>query len=355
MKKRMLCTIAAGFLLAVQAPAQSPALPQTYAFTATTNMGGPMTLTVSRNGSKELIEMAGATSAGLHLRLLYDFQAHRIYTVDLDARTCTTQEYTSAYAPTLHDPIGGGEQAARETRSLPTIRREPVNGIAARLVEANLPEGQGKFRFWLEEKFGFPVKQAVVLGTGPEKLLFEMRKISYEPSAATLFATPAQCTRVGGVTNANGGSAEMNVGATAQGRADLGGPPAGKPAAQAGDPNRLVGKWAFTGKDGAGTQWRGTLTVQKLEPNSFDPSKFSNVCDLELTSANSGKGVSNACLYDPRTKTLSLAGGEDEHKYSYTAVLSPDGASLTQGKWVGGASANGVWSATRNSGAPPKR
>jgi hypothetical protein len=353
MKKRLFCTIAAGLLPAMQTLAQSPATPRTYAFTATSKMGGPMTLTVNRNASKELVEMAG-DSGDLHLRLLYDFEAHRIYTIDLKAGRCTTQEYASAYAPVLLDPIGGGEEAARETRSLPAIRREPVNGIAARLVEAAVPEQQGKYRVWLEEKFGFPVKQAIVLASGPEQLLFEMRKISYAPSPATLFTAPAQCTPIQGVSNANGGHAEMNVEATAQGEAVLGGAPDGKQAAQAGDPNRLAGKWDFTGKDGAGVQWLGTLTVEKLEPNSFDPAEYSNVCDLSLTSANSGRGVSGPCLYDPRTKVFSLAGGEGSHKYSFTAVLSPDGASLTQGRSVEGASGSGTWTATRNSGAQPK-
>lgn len=354
MKKPVFCIIAAGLVLTVQAPAQSPALPRVYAFTATSNLSGPATLTINRNGSKELIEVAGA-SDGPHLRLLYDFQAHRIYTTDLDAGSCTTQEYASAYAPVLWDPIGGAEEDVVQTRSLRTIRREPVNGIAARLVEAAIPDGDTKLRYWLEEKFGFAVKQAIVPGSGPEKLLFEMRKISYAPPAATLFMAPARCTRIGGVSNANGGSAEFNVEATAQGQAVLGSAPVEKQAAQAGDPNRLAGKWDLVAKDGAGTQWHGTLTVQKLEPNSFDPAKYSNVCDVDLSSAKSGKGVSNACLYDPQTKTFSLSGGDGSHKYSFTAVLSPDGASLTQGRWLEGASASGVWSATRSSGAQPKR
>lgn len=345
--------IAAGLLLAAQAPAQTPALPQTYTFIATSNMSGPMTVTVNRNGSKELIEMAGA-AGGIHLRLLYDFQAHRIYTIDLDAGRCTTQEYSSPYAPALLDPVGGAEETARETRSLRTVRREPVNGTAARLVEGAFPGGEGKYRFWLEEKFGFPLKQAVVLGNGPERLLYEIRKISYTPSAATLFNAPAQCARIGGVSNANGGSAEISVEATAQGEATLGaGAPSGKPAAQAGDPNRLAGKWDFTGKDGAGVEWRGTLTVEKLDANSFDPAKYSNVCDLGLSSAKSGRGVSGPCLYDPRTKTLTLAGGEDSRAYSFTAVLSPDGAGLTRGVWVD-RSGSGSWSAVRSSGQPKR-
>jgi hypothetical protein len=335
-------------LLAMQATAQSPNLPQTYAFTATSNMMGAMTITVNRNGSKELLEMASA-SGSMHLRLLYDFQAHRIYTLDLDSNLCSTQEYVSPYAPALHDPIGGAEEMVQQTKALRTVGRENVNGIAARLVEAPVEGEKGKMRLWLEEKFGFPVKQALAMGNGPERLLFEMRKLSYAPSAASLFTTPANCTRVAGVTNANGGHAEMSVGVGVQAQAGSGDAPAAKQPAQTGGAV-LVGKWDFTGRDGTGTQWRGTLTVEKLEPNSFDPAKYSNTCDLGVQSANSGKGVSGPCLYDPKTKTFSFAGGEDRHKYSFTAALSPDGTSLTQGRWVEGASGNGNWSAAR-----PKR
>ena len=359
--KRTLCAISAGMLLVMQAPAQPPALPQTYSFTATSYMMGAMKLTVSRNGSKELIEM---TSGSVNMRQLYDFQARRIYNVDLNVNRCTTQEYASAYAPVWHDPIGGAAEIVQGTGSLPTIRRENVNGIAARLVEAALEGAQGKYRYWLDEKFGFPVKQTVVIGGAPEKPLFEMRQISYAPPATTLFTAPAPCTRVAGVVNANGGSSETTADVTVQGESRLGGAAtaqgesgragasAGKRAALAGGAV-LLGKWDFTGKDGAGTQWSGTLTVEKLEPNSFDPTTHTNVCDLSIASANSGRGASGACLYDQRTKAFSFVGDAGPSQYSFTAVLSPDGKSLTQGRWVEGAS--GTWSATLKAGTQTKR
>ena len=353
MRIRLSCGTAVGLMLVMQLHAQAPGLPQTYSFLANSNMMGSATIKVNRNSFKELIELT-ATSGDYHLRQLYDFQAHRVYTVDLNVNRCTSQEYTSAYAPVLHDPIGGAAEMARQAGSLRTIAREAVNGTAARLVEAPLEGSQGKYRIWLDEKFGFPVKQAVILGAEPEKLLFEMRQISYAPSAASLFTAPAQCTRVGGVTSANGGSAEMSVDVTAQGQASLSGAPGGKPAPAAGDGKTLLGKWDFTGKDGAGVQWRGTLTIAKIEPDSFDTAQYSNMCDLDLSSANSGKGISNACLYEPRTRTFTLAGGEGSHKYSITAVLSPDGKSLTQGRWVEAASGNGAWSAASNTGVQPK-
>jgi hypothetical protein len=326
------------------AGAQSPALPQTYAFTATSNMMGPMTITVNRNGTKELIELAGA-AGNFHVRVLYDFQAHRIYTVDIETKTCTTQEYAPPYAPVQWDPIGGAETMTRDAGSLKPVGQEAVNGIPAKLVESPFPDGKGKYRLWLDEKYGFPVKQTFVTGTQPERVLFEMRKISYAPSAASLFAVPANCTRIGGVTTATGGSAEMSIGVSAEGQKNLGETSARKDAAPAGDPKKLLGKWSFTGKDGSGVEWRGSLTVQPLEADSFDSAKYSNVCDLDVSSTNAGRGASGPCLYDPRNKTLTFAGGSDSSKFSLTAILSADGKTLTQGKWAE-ASGSGAWSAT---------
>ena len=345
MRIRLSCGAVLGLTLCMQLHAQAPALPQTYSFVANSNMMGAATVKVNRNGSKELIELT-ATSGDYHLRQLYDFQAHRVYTVDVNANRCTSQEYTSSYAPTPHDPIGGGAEMAKQTAALRTIGRETVNGNAARLVEAPLEGSQGKYRIWLDEKFGFPVKQTVILGSEPEKALFELRQLSYAPSAASLFTAPAQCARAGGVTSANGGSAEISVDVTARGQATLSSGPGGKPAAAAGDGKTLLGEWEFTGKDGAGKEWHGSLTVAKSDPDRFDTARYSNVCDLDLSSANSGKGISGPCLYEPRTRTFALAGGEGSRKYSITAVLSPDGKSLAQGKWVD-ASGNGAWAAVK--------
>jgi hypothetical protein len=179
-----------------------------------------------------------------------------------------------------------------------------------------------------------------------------MKQVSYAPPAAALFAEPAGCTRVGGATNANGGSAEMTVGATAQGQAEPGSARPANGAAQ-GDGNVLVGTWVFTGKDGAGVQWRGELAITKLDANNFDGSKYSNECDLNLSSANAGKGMAGPCLYDSRTRTLSFSGGGASSKFSMTAVLSADGRSLTQGRWVEATPSAGTWSAAAKGAAKP--
>jgi hypothetical protein len=197
-------------LAAILAPAQP--LPDTYSVVATGEMGGPLSIKVNRNGSKELIEWRNE-SGDVHLRQLYDFQAHRVYNVDLVVNRCTIQEYASPFAPMNHDPIGGADEMRKEMAKDPpkVLRTEAVNGIKTRVADAVFPEGQGKMTFWLDEKYGFAVKQTITMRGKPERLLYEIRQISYAPSPASLFTPPAECTRVGGVTSATGGHAEAQV------------------------------------------------------------------------------------------------------------------------------------------------
>jgi hypothetical protein len=93
------------------------------------------------------------------------------------------------------------------------------------------------------------------------------------------------------------------------------------------------GKWQFNGKDNAGVVWTGTLTIEKLDPNRFDTVKYQFMCDLEAKSANSENGVSAPGRYDQAARSLSFSTGISQTT-SYTAVLSPDGKSLTEGKWT---------------------
>jgi hypothetical protein len=236
----------------------------------------------------------------------------------------------------LHDPIGGAQEMAGQAAALKTVGRETVNGIAARIVEAPVTEGKGgKYKLWLEEKFGFPVKQAVTLGGAPERVVFEMRQLSYAPSAPGLFAEPAGCQRIAGSSNATGGHAETTVSASGQGAAEIGASRPADPAAKT-----LIGKWDFTAKDGKGVQWTGALQIARQDGGGIE-------CDLNMSSANSGKGMGGGCDYDSKTRTLTFTGGSDSSKFSFTAVLSPDGKSLTQGRW----DAAGSWSAVRASAA----
>ena len=180
---RTLCAVVLGLPLAAGLPAQAPvpssSLPQTYSFTATSSLFGPeMTVKGNRNGSKELIERTAVPRPGVatpfHDRVLYDFQAHRIYITDLVSNRCTTQEYGSPDAP-MFDPIGGSQEMVGDFASHPpkVLRTETVNGIAARLVEMDLPENQGKYRIWLDAKYNFIVKWAMALRGAPETTQIE--------------------------------------------------------------------------------------------------------------------------------------------------------------------------------------
>ncbi len=114
------------------------------------------------------------------------------------------------------------------------------------------------------------------------------------------------------------------------------GPGAGEPQqAKSGD-GPALGKWEFTGKDNKGLVWTGTLTIEKLDPQSFDVDRFHSMCSLEMESTDpnvGGRGVSAPCTYNKATRAVEFTTGASNIS-SYTAVLSADGRSLTQGKWT---------------------
>lgn len=211
MTKRILFAAAMGAMLA---GAQPTALPDTYSFVAMGEMGGPMTIKVNRNGSKEVVESKTA-SGNLHLRQIYDFQAQKLYNLDLLNKTCTLQTYVSPYVPMNFDPIGASKEMAAASASMPVVRTESVNGIATSVMERAIPEGRGKITYWLEEKYRFPVKTALAVTGRPERTVFEIQQISYAPSPESVFTPPSECNAVGGVTSATGGRAEMKVEAKA--------------------------------------------------------------------------------------------------------------------------------------------
>lgn len=93
-----------------------------------------------------------------------------------------------------------------------------------------------------------------------------------------------------------------------------------------------LGKWAFTGKDNTGVDWKGTLTISKLDPDRFNAEKYHSICSLETESAATSKGVEAPCTYDPAARAIAFSTGV-ETDISYTAVLSPDGKTL-KGKWT---------------------
>jgi hypothetical protein len=338
--------------------AESSRLPDTYSFLSTNSMVGPkMTVKVNRNGSKELIERtidrAAGSASAFHDRVLYDFGARRIYTLDLNSQLCTTQEYGSTYAPSQLDPIGGAAEMQRQLAANPpkAMGMDTVNGIRAHVVEIESTEMPGKL--WLDEKFDFLVKLILAPGGGAQTTAFEMRELRYEPSPASLFLAPSGCKQVAGVTTATGGHAEFSTDVKVHAEQQLEGASATKHAAVRSGPDSLLGKWEFTGKDSAGVAWSGTLTIGELDRSGYgeNPPPFSHRCEFDLRSGDSSQGVDTPCLYDSQTRKLSAG---DTPPHVYTALLSADGTMLTQGRWGEGDPAKGTWSArsSQSTGRP---
>lgn len=130
------------------------------------------------------------------------------------------------------------------------------------------------------------------------------------------------------VVSSFGGSGSATVSAEVSGQTDFGSSSASGPAAENSGP--LFGKWAFTGKDDKGVAWTGTLTINKLDTENFDAGRFHSIFSFQLESANSGRGVEAPSKWDAGKQEASVNSGG----ISYTAILSPDRKSLTQGKWT---------------------
>ncbi len=114
-----------------------------------------------------------------------------------------------------------------------------------------------------------------------------------------------------------------------QGLAVYAGPLVGQqPTAQNSGPP--LGKWEFIGKEDKGVSWTGTLEIQKLDANRFDADRYHSIFNLELQSASSSRAVEAPCRWEPGNREVSFSTGGT----AYSAILSLDGKSLTQGKWT---------------------
>ena len=91
-----------------------------------------------------------------------------------------------------------------------------------------------------------------------------------------------------------------------------------------------LGKWEFIGKDNHGAEWKGTLTIGKLDTTFSDGVEYHAICEFEMKSADSENGISAPFRWDPGKREFSLKVSTAE----YTAVLSADGKSLTRGKFA---------------------
>ncbi len=104
-----------------RAQVQGPT-PTVYSITEDPGFGimGPLVIKLSRDGSKEVVDQFMAAGPGhdkeYHSHILYDFQAHTVYTtIPSDPNmTCGAQAYTDPTAPAEEDVISGSAALMKE-------------------------------------------------------------------------------------------------------------------------------------------------------------------------------------------------------------------------------------------------
>ncbi len=182
--------------------AQGPA-PQAYSITEDPGFAlmGPSVVKISRDGSKEVVDQIMPVSPGrdkeFHNHLLYDFQAHKLYTkvVSDPSVPCGVQEYTDPAAPAEFDPISGSDALMKELTSgggqVKQAGTDTVNGIATKVLEVTSAKANGKI--WIAQNGGFPVKIAFLGADGKATTIIEVKQLNFAKPPASAFAVPAGC------------------------------------------------------------------------------------------------------------------------------------------------------------------
>jgi len=180
-----------------------PSVPQSYTLTVSTSMAleamsanSAVEAKVSRFGPKEFVDVTATTKAGkaIHAQHWFDLVAHKAYSLDLVKNSCYWMTYTGPDMPTMYDPVATPQPSAEDlaTFNKNVVRRENVNGIAARLTENS--SDQGKSRIWIAVNGSYPVKVEMTFPGAQPMLMLEVKQLRFEKPAAALFTPPANCT-----------------------------------------------------------------------------------------------------------------------------------------------------------------
>ncbi len=189
--------------------------PQVYSYTQdpATSLMGPSIVKVVRDGPKEAIDQILPVGPGrakeFHNHILYDFQAHKIYTklISDPSVPCTVMDYTSPAAPDEFDVMNVSPDMKGFLAHATLLRRETVNGIPAKVMEMNAD--QMKVTAWFADPGGFPVKEIMVPPGGAPTTMLEVKQLSFAKPPASALAPPSGCKAVQGEATATGVHAEF--------------------------------------------------------------------------------------------------------------------------------------------------
>lgn len=230
--------------------------PQVYSYIQDpgTSLMGPSVVKVARNGPKEAIDQILPVGPGrakeFHNHILYDFQAHKIYTklVSDPSVPCSVMTYTSPAVPDEFDVITASADSMKDFLDhAKLLRRETVNGIPAKVME--LTADQTKVTAWIADPGGFPVKEVMVPPGGAATTMLEVKQLSFAKPPASAFAPPTGCKVVSGEATATGAHVEFSSEA-----------PASKPAVNVAAV-KLDSVPNYTGPCPAHIKFTGTITT----------------------------------------------------------------------------------------------
>ena len=232
---RTLLVALAACLLVSLVPAQTT-VPQSYTLTVSSGMAlEAMTLNaavdarVSRFGPREFVDVTGKAQAGqpkaVHVRHWFDLVTHKVYTLDVVQNTCSWMSFTAPDMPAMYDPVASPAPSAEDLAKFNknVVRRENINGIAARLSETT--SDQGKMSVWATENGNYPVKVEMTFpGARQPMLMLEVKELHFVKPDTALLVPPANCTtHAQGEWTATGmsGHFDLNIDAEGSGSVDL--------------------------------------------------------------------------------------------------------------------------------------
>ena len=180
-------------LTGVSAYAFAQTAPQTYTVTQFNAMFGPpgVTMVISRDGSKALIEMSRAPDAanpkGSHTRSLYNLSAHSNLTWDLNspAGGCGKATFSGDWGDPFAMSAEVKQPGMKETGS------ETIGGVSTTVFEG--AEKGVSLKAWIDPKTGLLMKAQMAQGGGAPQTIIEVKQVSYAKPAAALFEVPPGC------------------------------------------------------------------------------------------------------------------------------------------------------------------
>jgi hypothetical protein len=208
-------------------------VPQSYTLTVSSGMAleamtanSMVEARVSRFGPREFVDVTGGAPASktIHARHWFDLVTHKVYTLDVGHNTCSWMSFTAPDMPTMYDPVASPAPSAEDLAKFNknVVRRENVNGIAAKLSEST--SDQGKSSIWAAVNGNYPLKVVMTFPGAPPMLMLEVKELHFVKPDIALLTPPANCTtHAQGEWTATGmsGHFDLNIDAEGSGSVDL--------------------------------------------------------------------------------------------------------------------------------------